>query len=115
MREIDADPTRRKEYGEVLAALDAVTAEENRTRLRDAVMSAAAGGSSALSSADSIYRLSLARPKPDLERDPAYQERNWKRIREREEKVMASQPQAYFGAAIESKLADLGSGTEPGR
>ena len=84
---IAADPKRQKEYGEILPALDALTAEENKTRLRDAVFSASETGSSVLSSANTIYRLSLDRPKPDLEREPAYQERNWKRIREREERA----------------------------
>ena len=84
---IAADAKRQKEYGEVLPALDALTAEENKTRLRDAVLSASETGSSVLSSATTIYRLSLDRPKADLEREPAYQERNWKRIREREERA----------------------------
>jgi hypothetical protein len=84
---IAAEPKRQKEYGDVLAQLDALTAEENKTRLRDAVLSASETGSSVLSSADTIYRLSLDRPKPDLEREPAYQERNWKRIREREDRA----------------------------
>ena len=84
---IAADPKRQKEYGDVLAQLDAITAEENKTRLRDTVLSASETGSSVLSSADTIYRLSLDRPKADLDREPAYQERNWKRIREREERA----------------------------
>ena len=87
---IAAEPARQKEFGQVLPALDALTAEENRTRLRDAVLSAAAGGSTVLSSAEKIYRLSLARPKADLDRDPAYQERNWKRLREGEERAQRS-------------------------
>jgi peptidase S46-like protein len=81
---IAADPARQTEFGHVLPALDALTAEENQTLLRDTVISNATSGSTVLSSAESIYRLSLERPKPDLEREPAYQERNWKRIRERE-------------------------------
>jgi hypothetical protein len=84
---IAADPKRQKEFGDVLPALDALTAEVNRTRLRDAVRGDVAGGSSLLSAAATIYRLSLARPKPDLDRDPAYQERNWSRIRERQERL----------------------------
>jgi hypothetical protein len=84
---IAADPARQKEFGDVLPALDALTAAENKTRLRDAVLGAAAGGSSLLSAADTIYRLSLARPKPDLERDPPYQERNWKRILEGQQRL----------------------------
>jgi hypothetical protein len=83
---IDADPERRKEFGATLPALDALAAEENRTRLRDDVLRSIEGGPSVLASAETIYRLSLARPKPDLERDPTYQERNWTRIREGQER-----------------------------
>lgn len=84
---IAADPARQKEYGDVLAALDALVVEEGRTRLRDAVLGEVVGGSSLLSSAATIYRLSQERAKPDIERDPGYQERNWARIRERQERM----------------------------
>ena len=83
---IAADPARVKEYGDVLPALDALTAEENRTRERDSALRAVVSGSSLFASAGTIHKLSLERAKADLDRDPEYQERNWKRIREREER-----------------------------
>jgi hypothetical protein len=104
---IAADPARQKEFGQVLPALDALTAEENRTRLRDAVLSAAAGGSSVLSSAEKIYRLSLARPKADLDRDPAYQERNWKRLREGEERAQRTLDPAVDRAIFRYNLLEV--------
>jgi len=87
---IAADPARQREFGGVLEALDAIVAEENRTRLRDAVLDDVAGGSSLLSAARTVHRLSLERAKPDLDREPAYQERNWPRIRERQERLQKS-------------------------
>ncbi|HEX4825995.1 MAG TPA: S46 family peptidase [Candidatus Polarisedimenticolaceae bacterium] len=84
---IDADPARRKEYGDVLPRLDALTAQVNETRLRDAALGGLTGMGSLLGAAQTIERLASARPKPDLERDPAYQERNWKRMREGQERM----------------------------
>lgn len=84
---IDADPARRKEFGGALPALDAIVADENRTRLRDDALRSVAGYGSALRAAETIYRRSLERPKPDLDRDPEYQERNWTRSREAQERL----------------------------
>jgi hypothetical protein len=41
---------------------------------------------SGMLAAETIYRLSLARPKPDLDRDPRFQERNWARLREEQQR-----------------------------
>lgn len=79
---IAADPQRMKEYGDVLAALGAMQAEAEKTRERDAVLGGAYMGSTLLSTANQLYRLSLERPKKDLDRDPAFQERNWTRTKE---------------------------------
>jgi hypothetical protein len=87
---IASDSKRQKEFGAVLPALDAITAEGMRTRQRDAVLSEVAAGSSLLGAGRTIYKLSLARALPDLDRDPAYQERNWSRIRERQERLQKS-------------------------
>ncbi|MDL1950030.1 S46 family peptidase, partial [Acidobacteria bacterium ACD] len=53
-----------------------------KTRERDVTLGALSQGSMLLSSASTIYRMSLERPKKDLDRDPQFQERNWKRIQE---------------------------------
>lgn len=79
---IAADPARQKEYGDVLPALAAMQAESEKTRERDAVLGGLYQGSTLLGTADSLYRLSLERPKKDLDRDPSFQERNWARTKE---------------------------------
>ena len=79
---IAADPGRQKEYGPVLAELAAMQAESLKTRERDTALGTISFGSTLLGTADNLHRLSLERPKKDVDRDPAYQERNWTRMRE---------------------------------
>ncbi len=79
---IAAEPSRAKEYGDVLPALAAMQAESEATRERDAVLGGMYSGSTLLSTANTLYRLSLEAPKKDLDRDPAFQERNWSRTKE---------------------------------
>jgi hypothetical protein len=79
---IAADPARSKKYGDVLPSLRAIQAEAEKTRERNAVMSNLSAASSYLNAAQTLYRLSLQRPKKDLEREPGYQERDWPRVRE---------------------------------
>lgn len=79
---ISATPARQKLYGEVLPALASLQAEGEKVRERNAVMASLSSASQYLSSAHTLYRLSLQRPKNDLDRDAGYQERDWSRIRE---------------------------------
>jgi hypothetical protein len=79
---IAADAQRQKEYGPVLAELAAMQTESLKTRERDTALGTISFGSTLLGTADNLHRLSLERPKKDVDRDPAYQERNWTRMRE---------------------------------
>jgi hypothetical protein len=88
---IAADPEREKQYGDVLPALDALQRDEEKTRERDAVFGELFRSSAMLSAAHSAYRLSLERTKKnDLDREPEYQERNWTRIRESQQRLQRS-------------------------
>lgn len=94
---IGADPQRRKMYGDVLPALDALQAERVRTRERDTTLQDLLGnvnfqgsGSSLLPAAHTFYELSLERTKKDLDREPEYQERNWSRIHEAQDRLQRS-------------------------
>jgi hypothetical protein len=88
---IAADPGRREKYGDVLPGLNALQAEEAKTRERDAVLAALLGnGSALLPAAHTLYELSLERPKKDLDRETEYQERNWSRIREALDRLQRS-------------------------
>jgi len=80
---IDADPKRKADYGDVLPAMNALVAERVLTGERDALLNELfAGTGSVMGSAQTLYRLSRERPKSDMDRDPAFQERNWSRLRE---------------------------------
>ena len=79
---IAGDPARQAKYGDVLPALQKLQVESQRTRERNAALGGLSGASSYLSSSQTLYRLSIQRTKPDLERDPGYQERDWGRIKE---------------------------------
>jgi hypothetical protein len=84
---IRADPRRVARYGTVLASLDEVQARKEATRERDAAYRGLYARDSLLSSARTARRLAEERARPDTERDPEYQQRNWERIREGQERM----------------------------
>jgi len=79
---IGASPERRTQMADVLPALSALDAEAAKTRERDAVFASLRGGNSILGAAGTIVDAAVNRPKPDLEREPEFQQRNWTRTRE---------------------------------
>jgi peptidase S46-like protein len=88
---IAAEPARREKYGDVLPGLNALVAEEVKTRERDATLAALLeNGSSLLPAAHTLYEMSLERPKQDLDREPEYQQRNWSRIRDAQDRLQRS-------------------------
>jgi hypothetical protein len=84
---IDADSSRKKKYGGVIAALDDLQAKREAVRERDATLQALYFNSSLLGSARSLRRLAEERLKPDAEREAEYQQRNWERLRESQERL----------------------------
>jgi hypothetical protein len=85
---IAADPSRQKQYGDVLPALAALQAETERTRERDTVFAELFRSSTMLSAAHTAHLLSVEKAKKsDLDREGEFQERNWSRIREGQERA----------------------------
>jgi hypothetical protein len=84
---IDGNVARQKKYGDVLPALRALQAESEKTREQSATVATLSSASSYLSAAQSAYRLSTERPKPDMEREAGFQERDLPRIREAQERL----------------------------
>jgi hypothetical protein len=85
---IAADPVRQKQYGDVLPALAALQAEAEKTCERDATFADLFRSSSMLDAAHTAWLLALEKAKKDdLDREPEYQERNWARIREGQERA----------------------------
>ncbi len=87
---ISASPARQQKYGEALSALQALQAQGEATRERNAALGLLSSASSYLGSAQTLYRLSVQRAKPDVARDPGYQERDWTRIREGQDRLQRS-------------------------
>jgi hypothetical protein len=76
---IAADAARSASYGDVLDRMSAVNAEERRTYQHDSDFSRV-GQPELMTAARIIVRMAEERGKPDAERDPEYQERNWPRL-----------------------------------
>ncbi|HEU4411603.1 MAG TPA: S46 family peptidase [Polyangiaceae bacterium] len=77
---VEADPARRGPYGGALEKLAALHAETVKHRENDAFLREALQMVRLLDAAASIVRMAEERPKPDAERHPEYQERNWNRL-----------------------------------
>jgi hypothetical protein len=88
---IAADPARQKEYGDVLQALAAAQAEKQKTRERDAVLAQLFAASPMLNAAHTAHELSIEKAKKlDVQREAGYQQRDWTRIREAQERAQRS-------------------------
>jgi hypothetical protein len=74
---IAADPARQQRWGNTLPELSQIFARGRALALYDAVLGELVRMSSLLSAAVHIVRMADERAKPDAERDPQYQERNW--------------------------------------
>lgn len=105
---IDADSERKAKYGDVLPALNALIAERMKTRDRDALLAELAGaGGSALGAAQLLHRFSIEKVKPDAERDPAFQKRNWSRIRDGLDRMQRSLDPKADRALMRYTLIDI--------
>jgi hypothetical protein len=80
---IQDDPGREARYLSALKDLESLVAEQQSVRERSMFYEFFAHRSSLLGAATTLYRLSREKEKPDMEREPGYQERDLTRIRER--------------------------------
>jgi len=71
-----------KKYADALAQINAIDARSEATRQRDTVLSWILRSSPMLAQAAVLERLSVERPKADLDRETGYQQRDWPRITE---------------------------------
>ena len=71
-----------QKYGSVLDQMNKLEQQDLMTQQRDTVMAWLLRGSPMLTQANTLYRLSLERPKADIDRNQGYQERDWPRIAE---------------------------------
>ena len=100
---IDADVDRRSRYGTVLIDMQRLDQEKRTTRDRDAAIGALYSVSM-LNVARSFVRMAEERPKPDAERDPQLQERNWPRRIARQKSFLRRYDQAIDRALFKLVL-----------
>lgn len=88
---IAAEPGRAQKFGTVLGDLEALYAEQEKTRIADSALERELLLPRLLFAAYRIARMADERQKPDAERDPSYQERNVPRLRD----DLKAIPQSY--------------------
>ena len=71
-----------KKYAGVLDQMRALEEKDRLTQQRDTVVQWLFRSSPMLSQANTLYRLSIERPKADIDRNQGFQERDWPRISE---------------------------------
>jgi hypothetical protein len=73
------DPERKKKYGSTISAMEAYMERAEKHNARSSLLGQMVSsyfGSALLSQAYTIYRTVMERQKPDIEREPSYQDRN---------------------------------------
>ncbi len=78
---INSDSQRREQYAPAIGQLGALIDSNHATRERDLVRSYM-GYATLPSAAHRLYRLAMEKQKPDAEREPGYQERDLRRLRQ---------------------------------
>jgi hypothetical protein len=99
---IATTPERAKKYGDVIEQMDTLLKEQAKNREKNLIFGKIVGSSTLLSSAVTIARLAEERPKPDLERESGYQERDWQRLEQAQERA-----QKNYARVIEQGVLEL--------
>ncbi|OIP32422.1 MAG: hypothetical protein AUK47_20590 [Deltaproteobacteria bacterium CG2_30_63_29] len=109
---IAESPERVARFGTVLDDLETLQRDHTATRDADAALGELFRMSMLLSTAETVVRTAEERPKPDAERAPDYQERNWSQTRQGFEAMEARYDRrldvALFGLAMERALSQEG-------
>jgi hypothetical protein len=113
---LDADPARKAAYGDVIPQIKARVGARRATRAHDAEITLLLRLNHLYDAAHTIVRMAEERPKPDAERDPAYQEREWARLTEAQQELTKrydrTTDQALFKLALQ-RMARLPEGERP--
>ena len=111
---IKSNSDRQTKYGSVINEINALLKQHYQSREKD-LMTRQIGRVSLLNSAVNIARMAEERPKPDLERDPDYQERNWQRLEQREVQVQQSYSRELSIAILKLLLSECTKLSEENR
>jgi len=87
---IAGDAGRKAAYGDVLEKMAKLHADQQKTREHDALLGGSTWLVKLIGAGDTIVRMAEERAKPDAERDPDFQERNWQRIEQGQARLQKS-------------------------
>jgi V8-like Glu-specific endopeptidase len=111
---INSNSGRKVKYGSVIKEINALLKQYYQSREKD-LMTRQIGRVSPLNSAVNIVRMAEERPKPDLERDPDYQERNWQRLEQSEIQLQQSYSRELSMAILKLLLSESATLPEKNR
>ncbi|MBN2329223.1 MAG: S46 family peptidase [Candidatus Omnitrophica bacterium] len=100
---IGSDENRKDQYGHAIPAINALSKESQKTREADSALSYIGHGflNPLVNAAVTIVRMAEERPKPDIDRDPDYQERNWQRLQQSQERLQRNYAREISQAVLE--------------
>jgi hypothetical protein len=106
---IEADAGRRERYLSALEELRAVAAEDSALRERELFYEYLGRRGELIRTARTLYRLAREKQKPDEEREPGYQERDFRRLEEQMVRISRSYApevdRAFYGHFLERYAA----------
>lgn len=101
-RAIESDPEKKQKYGQIFPELAKIFEEQAKRRELGFALFELQRVVSLVRSSIVIARMAEERPKPDAERDPDYQQRNWSRLSQGEEQM-----QKRYSRKLDSALLEL--------
>ena len=104
---IAADSRRREKWGGILTEIARINAEYRRTAERDYLVQCIIRQVRMLDAAHTIVRMAEERPKPDDQREPGFQQRNWMRMIQSLERLQASYHSVIDKAVLSYYLARI--------
>ena len=113
---VHVDPQRLREWGQMLDDITAINETYQKTAYRDYLVECVSHYVPLVNATHTIVRMAEERPKLDSERDPDFQERNWERMIQDQQRMQKSYDPAIVKAVLafylqkinELPKADLG-------
>ena len=87
---VKADRSREEQWGDVLEAIDRLDSQRQADDYRNYLTDCLTRYVGLIDAAHTIVRMAEERPKPDAERDPEFQQRNWDRMIQGQQRMQAS-------------------------
>jgi hypothetical protein len=87
---INSDARRKERWGGILEKIDTADVDYQRRFYRNYLVDCMVQHIKLINSAHMIVRMAEERPKPNMERDPDYQQRNWDRLIQRQRRMQKS-------------------------